>query len=403
VAQRLAVVGATDLLAAHVVAILIGAHRSATCRPFAQQPERFAGDLLQGFLAEAHFLRSLGYFYLVRIFKDVPLVLEPSINDQADFYIPKTEGQAILARIVNDLKAYRGFAPDDSFATLEENKGRASKAAFDALLADIALWEFRYEECLEHISSIEASRQHLLLPGILWFELFSPGSSVESIFEFQFDNSRGQNNSMFDLTNEYSHQYDPGNRAVDLLNTAYTGENVRGEGGSIKIISEDDFIIWKYVGLLPDSRTVRSGSDEKSCNWIVYRYAEILLMKAEALSQLGRFEEALESINKIRSRALMPGLSMPGSRADFEDAILEERMLELAFEGKRWFDLMRMGRRDGFRRKDRLINIIVSSVPSDQKKYMALKLTDPMGWYLPVYDEELERNRALVQNPYYQY
>jgi hypothetical protein len=126
-------------------------------------------------------------------------------------------------------------------------------------------------------------------------------------------------------------------------------------------------------------------------------------MKAEALSQLERFSEALEIINRIRTRAGVPVLALPNSAVAFEDAILEERALELSFEGKRWFDLLRMGRRNDFSRKSKLIEIIVSNVPSTQKRILATKLTNPLGWYLPVYESEIERNKALIQNPYYNY
>ncbi|RPI43902.1 MAG: RagB/SusD family nutrient uptake outer membrane protein, partial [Bacteroidetes bacterium] len=83
------------------------------------------------------------------------------------------------------------------------------------------------------------------------------------------------------------------------------------------------------------------------------------------------------------------------------DAILEERARELAFEGKRWFDLLRMGRRNDYSRKSRLIEIIVSNVPSTQRRILATKLTNPQGWFLPIFETEVERNPNLVQNPYY--
>ena len=85
----------------------------------------------------------------------------------------------------------------------------------------------------------------------------------------------------------------------------------------------------------------------------------------------------------------------------FEDMILQERAIELAFEGKRWFDLLRMGRRNNYSRKSDLIEILIENVPSTQKLVLASKLTNPYGWYLPVEDVELERNKNLVQNPYY--
>ncbi|HNZ72969.1 MAG TPA: RagB/SusD family nutrient uptake outer membrane protein, partial [Prolixibacteraceae bacterium] len=165
--------------------------------------------------------------------------------------------------------------------------------------------------------------------------------------------------------------------------------------------SEDNYTIWKYVGMAPDGKTTRASVIQNSANWIVYRYAEVLLMKAEALSQLQRFTEAAELLNEIRDRAGVPKLALPSSSVAYEDAILEERALEFAFEGKRWFDLVRMGRRNNYARKDKLVEIIISNVPSTQKRILGSKLTNPQGWYMPIYKYELERNLNLVQNSYY--
>lgn len=361
----------------------------------------FTDYILQGYLSEVYWLRSLSYFYLVRIFKDVPWVTNPTESDDAQLYIPKSSGEDILGLIVEDLNNYRNFATTDGYPTLSELKGRVTKAAFDALLADIELWRFNYEAALRHISKIEANEDYVLMPGPRWFDMFYPGNSLESIFEFQFDTERGQNNSMYGLTNYYSNNYDPSQKALELFAREYAKELVRGEDISIKKYGEDDFIIWKYVGQAPDGETIRSGAQQSSCNFIIYRLADILLMKAEALSQLGRYPEALLVINDIRDRADVPSISIANSANAFEDAILEERARELAFEGKRWFDLMRMGRRNNYARKSKLIEIIVKNVPSTQKRITATKLTNPLGWYLPIHESEIERNKALVQNPYY--
>lgn len=365
----------------------------------------FSDYHLQSYLAEAYFLRGLCYFYLVRIFNDVPMVFEPSSSDESQFYIPKNDAKTILAQVSEDLENMRNFAPGDGFLTLEENKGRASKAAFDALLADISLWNFEYEECLRHIQNIEdQGDKYLLMPRIAWFELFYPGNSLESIFEFQFDSRKSQNNSTFGLTQYFAHNYRASQKAIEMfVPKEIDPEKTRGDNVSIRKHGDDDYIIWKYVGRLNDGITLRSGTDQASCNFIVYRYADIILMKAEALSQLGRFEEALVEINIIRTRADVSKMTLTHSKAIFEDAIMNERALELAFEGKRWFDLLRMGRRNDYSRKDKLIEILVANVPSAQKKILALKLTDPNGWFLPILEKELERNKALVQNPYYQF
>ncbi|MFC2115063.1 RagB/SusD family nutrient uptake outer membrane protein [Bacteroidota bacterium] len=354
-----------------------------------------------GLESEAYFLRSLMYFYLVRLYKEVPLVLEPTESDDADFYKVKSSEETILDQIVSDLEANRQFAPNGGFTSIQDNKGRASKAAFDALLADIALWRFDYEAVVRHVEKIELTKQYVLMPSFRWFELYYPGNSLESIMEFQFDNSLGQNNGTYGLTNNNAKQYKPSQKALELLSSDFTSEIIRGEDASIAKIGEDEFIIWKYVGRAPDGNSTRSGSDQQSCNWIVYRYADVLLMKAEALSQIERYDEARVTIQMVRSRAGVPPLVITDSPAAFEDAILTERARELCFEGKRWFDLLRMGRRNNYARKSKLIEIIVSNVPSTQKRILAVKLSDPLGWYLPIFDEETERNKFLVQNPFY--
>ena len=125
-------------------------------------------------------------------------------------------------------------------------------------------------------------------------------------------------------------------------------------------------------------------------------------MKAEALSQLGEYEEAIKYLNLIRTRASMVTKFSPDNPDAFEDMILEERAKEFAFEGKRWFDLLRMGRRNNFARKDKLISIIVQKVPSNKRLVLVSKLSNPLGWYFPVSADELEHNKELNQNPYYE-
>ena len=240
------------------------------------------------------------------------------------------------------------------------------------------------------------------MPMDQWFEMFYPGHSLSSIFEFQYINNV-ENNSMYGLTNQYGYNYGPSKTAVDFFKaSAVPYESKRGEGKSIKLNSKDDYSIWKYIGLLPDGITTRPGSIQNSCGWIVYRYGDVLLMKAEALSQLNRYSEAMDILTLIRSNAgFESALDIASTPEAYEDRILEERARELAFEGKRWFDLLRMGRRNDYSRKAKLVEIIVQNVSSSQKRILATKLTNPLGWYMPIAKGELERNLNLVQNPYY--
>lgn len=354
---------------------------------------------LNEYMAEAYFLRSLSYFYLVRVFKDVPFVQEASGTDNVEFYLPKTDGDTILNHVYTDLELYRNYA---ALGGSGVTSGKVSRGAIDALLADIALWQFRYEDCIKHVEDIMNSEKYFLMPTDDWFKIFYPGNSLESIFEFQYI-TNSEDNKTYNLTNPISFQYGPSSEAIkSFQKEADPLEKVRGEGKSIRLNSKDDYSIWKYVGVRPDGTSARSGSIQNSCSWIVYRYADVILMKAEALSQLGRYTEAMELLMKIHSRAgFLDAIDIASSPEAYEESILEERKLELAFEGKRWFDLMRMGRRNNFSNKAKLVNIIVQNIPSAQKRILATKLTNPLGWYLPIAKEELERNLNLVQNPYY--
>lgn len=358
--------------------------------------QTFTSYQKDGFEAEAYFLRSLAYFYLVRIFKDVPLVLEASEEDNVDFFIPKTEGTEILKQITSDLEMAL-FKVTGSYGSIEKDKGRANRGAILALLADISLWNFDYHEVINYVNLIEGM-EYLLLPSGKWFDNFYPGNSFESVFEFQFNSSLNQRNDLYAYTFINNRRYLASSKALEFLDPATSREFIRGRGS----VRSTDAAIWKYVGAAPDGRTVRPGSLQRDANWIVYRYADVLLMKAEALSQMERYSEALDILNNIRRRAQVTTISVPDSPEAFEDAILKERAVELVFEGKRWFDLMRMGRRNDFRRKQDLISIVVEKVPASQKLVLAAKLTDPNGWYMPIAENELERNSALVQNPYYE-
>jgi tetratricopeptide (TPR) repeat protein len=367
----------------------------------------FTEYLLNGYLSEAYFLRSLSYFYLVRIFKEVPLVLVPTISDGSELYPEKKSETEILTQIKEDLNMAYQWATVDGYLSIIDNKGRATKPAFDALLADIALWEFDYETAVTHCNNIISFNKYEIVPGQNWFSLFYPGNTLESIFEFQLDNfTNNQKNHTYDITNYNAYNYDPSDYAIEIFDPVETENRdiARGLGLSIKEQAEDDYIIWKYVGMIGDNQTSRMGSELNSANWIVYRLSDIYLMRAEALSQLGRYNEALNSIMEVRiERSLGYPSNLLNTPNSFEDIIIEERARELAFEGKRWFDLMRMGRRNDYSRKSDLISVMVKNVPSTQKRILQTKLTNPLSWYLPIWETELERNKKLEQNPYYNF
>ena len=355
----------------------------------------------QQYVSEATFLRALCYFYLVRVWKDVPFVTEPTMTDEGEFFPEKTSGEEILQSIKADLIEIRNKMPDHP--TIEKTKSRATAAAVNALLADISLWNFEYDDCITYIEAVENSGQYFLLPATEWFQNFNPGFSLENIFEIYFDQSIGQGNNFAART--YSSTaagiyYFGSEYAKEILSveTTEAGELIRGNGSL-----SSNHQIWKYAGAIPDKTTLRPGNLSTSANFIVYRLADLYLMKAEAYSQKESpdFARALFYLNAIRIRSNMTPYPQFTSAQTFEDAILTERAKELAFEGKRWFDLLRMGRRNNYARKDNLIEILIQNVPSTQKLVYKSRLSDPNGWYMPIHITETDRNKNLKQNPYY--
>jgi starch-binding outer membrane protein, SusD/RagB family len=355
----------------------------------------FSEVQLTYYQSEAKFVRALSYFYLVRIFDRVPFVLEPTLADDSELYFPNVSGDSILTEIASELVQIGiNFLPID-YGSPQRNKGRATFNAVQALLADIALWQFRYDDCLQHIQNIEDNSidgLHLMASEA-WTEIYYPGNSQESIFEFQFSDAFAESNSLFDLTFGTSVDIEASSFAIEI----FTEDLVSNR----QIFTIDENTITKYV--LTNTGSIRSDIDRNAANFIVYRAADLILMKAEALAMQDRFEEAEVLINQVfrRSNPLLSDLEIESKRTSFEDAILQERAKEFAYEGKRWFDLLRMGRRDNFLRKDLFIEYVISQFPEQDKFVKRSRLRDSNGWYLPIHEDELDNNLLLIQNPFY--
>lgn len=361
----------------------------------------FTDYLKQQYISEATFIRSLCYFYLVRIWKDVPYITTPTTTDEGEFFLTLTPGTEVLKNVKNDLVAIRNKMPEHP--TFEKSKSRATAGAVNALLADISLWNFEYDDCIKYVDAVEASGQYFLLPSTEWYQNYNPGFSLENIFEIYYDQTIGQANSfannVYSTTNS-SIKYFASDYSKEILSVDITGagELIRGNGS----LSNNNQV-WKYAGAVADKTTLRSSNTNTSANYIIYRLADLYFMKAEAYSQKAApdFEKALEYLNYIRERSNMKPYVQFTNSQSFEDAILLERAKELAFEGKRWFDLLRMGRRNDYARKSDLIDILIQNVPSTQKLVLKSRLSDPNGWYMPIHIDEIQRNKNLKQNSYY--
>jgi hypothetical protein len=173
--------------------------------------------------------------------------------------------------------------------------------------------------------------------------------------------------------------------------------------------------IWKYVGKELDGSTFRAET-EMTANWIIYRLADVLLMKAEALTQMGiksgeqsYLKEARACIEKVRVRAnAVESTDLTYGQTEFdgktlENFVLQERAREFAFEGKRWFDVLRQAKRDNYAgtNLNYLTQLAVYSAPADKVFSLQTKYKNHKSHYLPISKSELETNPALVQNEFY--
>ncbi len=364
----------------------------------------FTLESMKQYEAEAYGLRALMYFYLVRIFDEVPIKLTATTDDGQNFAIPKSSREKVFNQIRSDLYMAEKNAAF-SYGDIASNKGRISVYTANAIQADMYLWTEQYDSCLIACNKIINSGRYGLVAGdIEWFNnLYSNGNSIESILELQFSNSKLNPFYTLFKSRKYlkaSAQGIEDNFPQDEF-TLPEDADIRADGASYK--SSDNYTVWKYLGI---NRDDLRAENESWAHFIVYRYADILLMKAEALAQLDRGQEALDILGVIRSRAQASKSSdMWGGatdKASVTDFILSERTREFAYEGKRWFDLLRNARRNKYERKQILIDMVLKSAPAEKQLTIKSKIEDTLSHYLPIYLYELDANPALVQNKFYE-
>lgn len=356
---------------------------------------------LQNYLSEALAIRAYLYLTLAKTFKDVPLKLEATLNDNDNFQLPTTTQEEIFQQVVQDLSLAEEYATED-YGNIPENKGRITKYAINAMQTEVFLWLNDFENALTAANKIIDSDNFALIPASnSWFgTVYGEGNSSESIFELQFSN---QNLNSF--INVFSQRAEY--RASALAISDVFGidqedpdnQDIRGERTSIVSSGAE---IYKFIGLNRNQRKTTTTSDT---HWFFYRYADVLLMKAEALNELNRGEEAIAIIEQIReireALELTEQNASPNDPTSIADYILAERSRELAYEGKRWFDVLRFARRDNYARLDLILTMALSSAPPKQQQSIRNKLQDPNSHYLPINQNELYTNKQLVQNPFY--
>lgn len=360
---------------------------------------------LNHFLSEALAIRAYLYFTLARTYKDVPLKLKATLSDQDNFQIPTSPQDVIFDQVIKDLTLAETYAVED-YGDTPSNKGRITTYTINAMLADVYLWTENYQEALDATLKVTGSGKFALVEASAstWFNtVFARGNSSESIFELEYTTANlGPFYSIFLQRPQFKAQGLVMEEVYGIDFNDPENKDIRGDEAALIGATGE---IYKFTGLNNDDRKALQDSDT---DWFVYRYADVMLMQAEALVRVGgevNGLEALRIIGEIReNRNALPQTEQNVGATDENgliDYILAERARELAFEGKRWYDVLRIARANNYERKQLLINLAVTNAPPDRQQSIIAKLQDPNSHYLPINTFELFTNKALVQNPFY--
>ena len=374
-------------------------------------------------IGEAYFLRGYYYFQLCNIYGNIPLILEPKNPDEMQ--VPKSARSEVYLQVESDfIEAVKNL---ESALALNpgiypgSEKGRATPGAAKALLAKTYLFEKKWSEALTTALEVESSYGYLLLPVYQHNFNVLYENNNESIFEIQHlaNQSPGMGSSLNQWMAPRAERGYGFNEPSQLFFNEFevtTPENIYdprldytiGRDGQIWF---DDVIYnpsWSSTGysvkkyLQPISQIPTNRRGDADLNFTVIRFAEILLIQAEALNELNRSAEALVPLNQVRKRAresylfdenlegfgtipdgLLPDVTIT-NQEQLRDAIRHERRVELGFECQRYFDLIRYGETYANNALSNKSNFIYSTHQA-----------------FPIPQSELETNFNMVQNEGY--
>ncbi len=368
------------------------------------------------YIAEARFIRALAYFYGVRLYGGLPLITREVTSVDEVASARRASEAEVYQQVIDDLTAAAAALPASN------QQGRATRGAAKGLLAKAYLTRAGgaaaeasdYQRCAELCAEVIATPAHQLMADYQDAIGAANKFNAESLFEWQADRvltpvgkqsvfgqftlprdivglvpeagQTGESQIVSEVA--FFNRYD--DRDYRKESTFITsGTNRQGQQ-----VSWQQFTFpfpapaWKYVDRTATSRNAYAFN----ANYVVLRLADVYLMRAEALNEIGGpTVEAYQMINAIRTRARnRDGSGSNGfpqdlsglSKDEFRDAVLHERAIELGFEGHRWFDLVRT------RRLVSTIKAVHPDYPVTDKHYL-----------FPIPADELIINPNLTQNP----
>lgn len=441
-------------------------------------------------------LRSLCYFYLVRTFRDVPYTTEAFENTDQVLRGPQYSPSVVLQHCIDDLlEAEKSIYRYGTFGTSDwRNYGLFTRDAVDALLADIYLWRGSmthnasdYQLCVDYADKVIQSRNnfynanntnlsagsssstniyHLYSGSVAMENIFQNGNSRESIFEIQFDGSSNSNEKLASYYYQAEEKKsDPGifsgskimgsiedNASPIAENSMFSTKNDYRYWNSCYKVDNADETNFKVRKMVENIESTISPEDDKTKlsektsrsftnvkqNWIVYRLTDVMLMKAEALTQLAgenelQLRQAFNIVKVVNDRSLYLVSDAEQVKKDslkfgdfstqekMEKLCLQERGRELCFEGKRWYDMIRYcyrhmtgvdatrmlyeidpaGGRDSYPKLDSYFITLMGRKYSTGGDAVKVKMLNEAYLYWPVQQREIKANADLHQNPVY--
>jgi hypothetical protein len=324
-------------------------------------------NLKKRLLAEAQFLRGLYYFNLASLYGNVPLALEPSTATSRPTQASTAQ---VWEQVIKDLQAAKADLPASYTGA---DIGRATKGSATALLGKTYLQLRQWADAERELKEVISSNLYSLVPDYLDNFTMTNENNKESVFEVQFSDalqgdgqdrpgaSEGNNRAQFFgprgigwsdgqprrwLFDEYMTETDKNGqpdprRDVTLLHSDLT---VYGQTYAQRGYNDPNELFWRKY---QNDRTRGFENYHSGINIRVIRYADVLLMYAEALNELNRTVEAYPYINQVRTRSDMKTLEEAGkagmSQEQMRMQIMHERVVELAGESVRWNDIQRWG------------------------------------------------------------
>lgn len=315
-------------------------------------------------IAEAKFLRAWAYFYLVRLYGDVPLVTKPQTAESEDFYPARTGTEQVYELIVSDLTS-----SEEVGLPWQDASGRASKGAVKSLLSKVYLTMagFPLNKGTSHYRlAAEKALDVINNGGFKLFETYAELHSLstenkgEHIFELQYLATIAGNPFQqvllpsFKDVSAYSDEmgstvpvpqfyqsYAAGDkRAVDREGFFYTSYYTGGNG-ALKQLNAP--YIFKHFDVVANGTLGTAGTTQADLNYPLIRYADVLLVYAEAQNRADGSPNstAIQAVNDIRKRANLAPIGALGQAA-FELEVWDQRWHELCYEGVTWFDMVRL-------------------------------------------------------------